>query len=218
MREREGIVQRREEEVLRQVQRVQPRHDAWHDAGDRADEAIVDDDEARDDRSRWLCREGARAVKPFIAATLCMVVVAACAMGGAKRSAAPAAMTSQQPPTMAGGSPDMASPKAQLDDLYARVEQERQSMQLPEPQVESGTPATPMATEPMPTSATDKTCKPAPSETCTNSCKLSDSICSNTDKICKIAGELAGDQDAADKCTKATKTCKTSHEKCCSCT
>ncbi|HSD86743.1 MAG TPA: hypothetical protein VLB44_04485 [Kofleriaceae bacterium] len=158
-------------------------------------------------------------MKPFIAATLCMVVVAACAAGGAKRSAAPAPQsTATEPPPIAqGGSPDMASVKGQLDGLYAKVEQERQSLQLAEPQIEAGTAPVAMATEPMPTSTTDKTCKPAPSETCTSSCKLSDSICTNTDKICKLAGELAGDDDAAAKCTKATKTCKSSHEKCCSC-
>lgn len=150
-------------------------------------------------------------MKPLIAAGLCMVVVAACASSKMAARSAP-----QQAPTMAGGSSDNASPKQQLDDLYAQVEQERQSMQLAEPQIESGSAATPMTAEPTPRS-TDKTCKPAPSETCTSSCKLSDSICGNTDKICKLAGELAGDQDAADKCTKATKTCKTSHEKCCGC-
>jgi len=152
-------------------------------------------------------------VKPFIAAALCMVVVAACAAGGKQSARAPGETS---PPTMAGGAP-AGSPKDELDSLYAQVEQERQSMQLAEPQIESGTAPMAMATEPMPTSTTDKTCKHGSSETCTSSCKLSDSICTNTDKICKLAGELAGDDDAAAKCTKATKTCKSSHEKCCSC-
>jgi hypothetical protein len=197
------------------------RGEAGHDTGGRAGgEARDRDDEARDDGSSGLCHDddqGARAVKPLIAAALCMVVVAACAAGG-KRAATSTAPESTQAPTMAGGSPDMASPKQQLDMLYDELEQERQSLQLPEPQIESGTaPPMPMATEPMPTSTTDKTCKHAPSETCTTSCTLSDKICDNREKICKLAGELAGDQDAADKCTKATKTCKSSHEKCCGC-
>ena len=154
-------------------------------------------------------------MKKFLAATLCMFVVAACAMGGAKKSA----MTAQPPQAVdAGGapSPNYASPKDQLDALYAQVEQERQDMQLPEPQMAGPKPAAPMST-PMQTSKTDTTCKPAPSETCQTSCKLSDSICDNTTKICKLAEELQPDDDAAAKCEKSTKTCKTSHEKCCGC-
>lgn len=154
-------------------------------------------------------------MKKFLAATLCMFVVAACAMGGSKKSA-----MSPQPPMAvdAGGAPSMTSgsPKDQLDALYAQVEQERQRMELPEPQMAGATPAAPMAT-PMQTSKTDTTCKPAPSETCQTSCKLSDSICDNTTKICKLAEELQPDDDAAAKCEKSTKTCKSSHEKCCGC-
>jgi hypothetical protein len=154
-------------------------------------------------------------MKKFLAASLCMFVVAACAMGGSKKSAMVA--PPQAADTSAGGAPAPGgSPRDQLDALYAQVEQERQEMQLPEPMMAGAKPATPMAT-PMQTSKTDTTCKPGGSETCQTSCKLSDSICDNTTKICKLAEELQPDDDAAAKCEKSTKTCKTSHEKCCGC-
>jgi hypothetical protein len=138
-----------------------------------------------------------------------MVIVAACAMGGKKAAMAPSEAQTQQ--TMPATN---ESAKSELDRLYAQVEQERQSMQLAEPMVSPGA-AMPMTAQP--TTATDNTCRPAQSETCTSSCKLSDSICTNAGKICKLANELAPDEDAAAKCVKADKTCKTAHDKCCSC-
>jgi hypothetical protein len=153
----------------------------------------------------------------YLAALLCMFAIAACAMGGAKQSArAPSTMESGAPPQSMQTAPDRASPKEELDYLFAQVEQQRVAMQLGEPQIEPGSQATPMTT-PMPTSKTDPTCKKAASETCQTSCTLSDSICENTDKICKLAADLQPDDDASTKCAKATKTCKSSHEKCCSC-
>jgi len=154
-------------------------------------------------------------MKKFLAASLCMFVVAACAMGGAKKSAFVERPSTQTPGE--AGAPNYASPKDQLDRLYAQVEEDRQHMELPEPQAEAGTPAMPVSSAPSQTSKTDPTCKPAPSDTCQTSCKLSDSICENTDKICKLASELQPDDDATAKCTKSTKTCKSSHQKCCGC-
>jgi hypothetical protein len=153
-------------------------------------------------------------MKKFVAASLCMFVVAACAMGGAKKSAM------QAPPTMqsdAGGAPSVVSgsPKEQLDALYAQVEQERQQMKLPEAQLDPGQSAIPMA-EPARSPQTDATCKPAPSDTCNTSCTLSGSICKNKDRICDLAKDLA-DDDSIGKCNKAAKTCKTAADKCCNC-
>ncbi|HTL33935.1 MAG TPA: hypothetical protein VL326_12460 [Kofleriaceae bacterium] len=157
-------------------------------------------------------------MKKYIAASLCMFVVAACAMGGSKKSAMMAPPTATDGGGPAGAQPDMAgmSPKQELDARFAQLEQERQQMQLGEPQVQAGAPAEPLAATAQ-WSKTDATCKPAPSETCQTSCKLSDSICDNATKICKLSDELQPDDDAAAKCAKSTKTCKTSHEKCCGC-
>jgi hypothetical protein len=141
-------------------------------------------------------------------AALALMLIAACAMGGAHKAAQAPVEATQA--TM----PATDSKKAELDQLYAQVEQERESMQLAEPMYSPGTPM-PMA-EP-PTMQTDNTCKPAQSETCTSSCKLSDSICTNAGRICKLAKDLEPDEDAAAKCVKASKTCTTAHDKCCGC-
>jgi hypothetical protein len=75
-------------------------------------------------------------------------------------------------------------------------------------------PATPMATIPL---STDASCKPAKTERCQGSCKLSDSICTNSSKICELAQDLAGDGWAATKCARAKQTCDAAHDTCCSC-
>lgn len=143
-------------------------------------------------------------------AALALMLVVACA--GAQKSAAPAPREATMP---VAGSAASASPKAQLDELYAQVEQERAALGLPEPMAGVLSPATPMGDHP--TTQTDAACHPAQSETCTSSCKLSDSICTNADKICKLAKDLEPDADAAAKCEKAGKSCTAAHDKCCGC-
>ena len=64
----------------------------------------------------------------------------------------------------------------------------------------------------------DNTCKPANSDTCTRAARCRLDSARTPTRICrKLADELQPDNDAAAKCEKATATCKTSHEKCCSC-
>lgn len=139
-----------------------------------------------------------------------LMFVVACAMGGAQKAAAP---REQAMPSVASTAP--GSLKADLDQLYAQLEQDRESMGLEEPMAIATPAPIPMATHP--TTQTDAACHPAKSETCDSSCKLSDSICTNADKICKLAKDLEPDADAAAKCEKADKTCKTAHDKCCGC-
>ena len=56
------------------------------------------------------------------------------------------------------------------------------------------------------------------SDTCSESCKLSGSICENAAKICDIAKQLGGtDAYANDKCASGNASCDASHAKCCSC-
>jgi hypothetical protein len=138
-------------------------------------------------------------------AAFALMLVVACA--GAQKSTAPA------PQAMPSVTP--SSPKAELDQLYAQIEEERAKMGLPEPMANAQPGAIPMGEHP--TTQTDAACHPAESETCTSSCTLSDSICTNADKICKLAKDLEPDADAAAKCEKADKTCKTAHDKCCGC-
>ena len=157
-------------------------------------------------------------MKKYLAAVLAMSVIAACA-GGMKASRAPTTSPAETgaPPQMGSqAAPDHASPKDELNYLYAQVEQEREQDHVAEPQVASGSEILPFATEPDRTPKTDPTCKPAPSDTCNTSCTLSGSICKNKDRICELAKDL-GDDDSIGKCNKAAKTCKTSADKCCSC-
>jgi hypothetical protein len=144
-------------------------------------------------------------VKALLAAACCMAV-AACAMGGKAKSAAPESTAA---------SPMPASPREQLEQLEAQIEASRTELQLEaptEPQIQSA-PAQPMGVVP---ATDDPTCRPAKTETCTTSCTLSDSICSNADKICNIAKDL-GDAWASGKCAKANSTCEASRAKCCGC-
>ncbi|HUS27087.1 MAG TPA: hypothetical protein VMZ53_01210 [Kofleriaceae bacterium] len=155
-------------------------------------------------------------MKQFIAASLCMVLVAACAAGGAQKSARVAS-----PPQSADaqGSPvptNTMSAKDELDALFLAVERDRQVDQLPEAELDPASASTMPMAETNRSPKTDPTCKPAPSETCNTSCTLSGSICTNKDRICELAKDL-GDADSIGKCNKATKTCKTAADKCCSC-
>jgi hypothetical protein len=64
----------------------------------------------------------------------------------------------------------------------------------------------------------DPTCKVGASETCQDSCKLSDSICRNADRICILAKEIGGtDAYANETCVRGNASCKASRERCCGC-
>jgi len=64
----------------------------------------------------------------------------------------------------------------------------------------------------------DATCKPAASDVCTQSCELSDSVCTNADKICDLAKQMGGaDAYANEKCQRGNESCKRTRERCCGC-
>jgi hypothetical protein len=64
----------------------------------------------------------------------------------------------------------------------------------------------------------DKTLPKEPStETCQDICNLKDAICDNAQSICRIAGDLAGDAWADEKCKSAKASCKEATQKCCQC-
>lgn len=139
--------------------------------------------------------------------------------GASKRpSASP--MTSPADTSQAGTSPAESlgrDPKAEIEELSAKVDAQRSELGLAEPAPMSpgAEPATPMATIPL---STDASCKPAKTERCQGSCKLSDSICTNASRICELAKDLITDDGwAANKCARANKTCEAAHDSCCSC-
>jgi hypothetical protein len=70
----------------------------------------------------------------------------------------------------------------------------------------------------IPSSQADPACKPGASETCGDSCKLADSICDASDRICRIATELGGnDRYANDRCASGQASCTAAHARCCGC-
>jgi hypothetical protein len=66
--------------------------------------------------------------------------------------------------------------------------------------------------------STDASCHPAATQTCTDSCKLSDTICVDAAKICDIAGKLPTDTWAAGKCDSGKASCGDANKSCCACT
>jgi hypothetical protein len=53
--------------------------------------------------------------------------------------------------------------------------------------------------------------------TCRDVCNISEAICDNAESICRIAGQLAGDSWAQEKCENAKASCKEATERCCKC-
>jgi hypothetical protein len=52
---------------------------------------------------------------------------------------------------------------------------------------------------------------------CRDSCTLATSICSNAERICRLAEDLAGDDWAAGKCSDAAGVCRQATADCCDC-
>ena len=113
------------------------------------------------------------------------------------------------PPPPGGGA------HGQIEQLEAEIAASRTQLELAEPTDPElqGVPAEPLSKPP---ALQDPQCKPAKTETCTTSCTLSDSICGNAEKICKLAVQI-NDDWARGRCAKANKTCEASRTKCCGC-
>ncbi len=75
------------------------------------------------------------------------------------------------------------------------------------------------AARPMTMDAIAKVCTPPapPTATCTDVCKLGDSICDDATRICGLADQLPGDGWAADKCAGGKASCERSRQRCCDC-
>jgi hypothetical protein len=140
-----------------------------------------------------------------------LLVVAAC--GG---SGSPARMAKPPSTTKAGGGEVLPqTPKQQIEELEAKITADSSTLELPEPTEEQllATPAQPLGTKPV---TDDPKCKPANNDACKTSCTLTNSICSNADKICQLAIEM-NDSWARGKCIKANRSCEDSKVKCCGC-
>jgi len=107
---------------------------------------------------------------------------------------------------------------AEIDSLSQQIDDARRQLSLSAPVSSTATPVPAPAPFNVPVSfKTDDKCHPAQTQSCTDTCTISDTICSNSDKICKLAAELVGDTWAAQKCDTAKQTCDAAHAKCCAC-
>lgn len=144
-------------------------------------------------------------------AVACCIALASCGM-----KQKPAAAPATAPPEATSGAPLPGDPRAQIEELDRQIDASLVELKLdePTPDMVAGAPAIPMGALP---SSQDPKCRPAPTDTCKTSCTLSDSICGNADKICRLAQDMTGDSWAQNKCAKANKTCEASRAKCCGC-
>ena len=138
---------------------------------------------------------------------LALLLLGACASAHRQSAVQPAAAPPGQ--TMPAG----GDPRSQIEQLSQQIDAQRQQMALA-----PSAHATSMSSAPIaPLSTEDATCKPAPTQTCTDSCRLSDSICDSAKKICDLAKGMPGDAWADGKCNDAKQTCSDAHTKCCGC-
>ncbi len=147
---------------------------------------------------------------------LCAVLIACAGPRASKSVEAPAAMAAET-------SPLGDSPRSQIDALDRQIDADLATLQLARPATPVGACVQPPCDpEPMATAAqppqADPSCKPGASETCKDSCRLADSICTSADRICNIAAQLGGnDAYANGKCASGTASCDAARTRCCGC-
>ncbi len=153
------------------------------------------------------------------AGALCAIAIA-CG-GSAKSSLAPAPTSAGRMPVAAG--PE-AGPRAELDELSRRIDADLAAMGLPRPAapatacIQPPCDAEAMSAGAAPAHTADPACKPAEGDVCRDSCRLSDSICDSSGRICRIAADLGGaDAYANEKCASGKASCDASRTKCCGC-
>lgn len=162
-------------------------------------------------------------MKVALGALLVAVLGAACAVaiacGGSRPrsvTAAPAAGAS----AVEGGPHGEGGPRGEIDRLDREIAGEMQKAHVPQPPTAACSGAgcaAAMSTPFVTPTTTDLQCRPATSDRCTEACALSTSICRNQQRICDLAGQLPGDDWAANKCESARASCKAAHDSCCSC-
>jgi hypothetical protein len=153
---------------------------------------------------------------------IALLLVGVSCGGGKMAGRAPTApsTTAEKAPSEAatsGGAPSIlpASPHDQIEQLEADIAAKRIELKVDEPTEQASQSASMQPLGALP-STQDPKCHPAQNDTCKGSCTLSDSICSNADKICRLAVEM-NDDWARGRCAKANKTCELSKTKCCGC-
>ena len=140
-------------------------------------------------------------------AALAVIAALAIGCGGAAKRAQKAAPSSTDSAAPTNAEP--TGPRAQIDDLMAKIRRQSQALEIP-----TAEPANPCAAGRHP-----PTGAPVPkASTCADVCRLKDSICSNSEKICTIVEEqLPDDEPAKQKCTDAENACIRAKERCTQC-
>jgi len=163
------------------------------------------------------------------AASACLLA-SACGGGYAKPTSSPASSQSRsrgmsaQPASTDGESMDSDDqdlyvdsndPRERIRQLSNSIGQMRQSQGLPfEPGQERVQMAHP---EPAPAHESTQAVRPSAPPTCQDTCTIKASICDNAAKICRLAGELGGDEWADEKCDSGKVSCSEAKESCKQC-
>jgi hypothetical protein len=154
------------------------------------------------------------------AGVLCAIAIAC---GGAKRAMAPG-VTSTAMPASPGEPGGLGGPREEIDELARKIDADLATLGLPRPaapmaaciQPPCGADALSAGTRPG--HAADPDCRPGGGDVCGDSCRLSDSICDSSGRICRIATELGGgDAYANEKCASGKASCDAARTKCCGC-
>jgi len=161
----------------------------------------------------------ARLAQPWLgllAGVLCAIAIAC---GGAKSAMAPS--TAAAPPTAAGGA---GSSRQEIDELARKIDADLDAMGIAPPAapmsacVQPPCGAEALSGAPRPAHTAEPDCRPGGGDVCRDSCRLSDSICDSSGRICRIAGELGGgDAYANEKCASGRASCDAARTKCCGC-
>ena len=144
-------------------------------------------------------------MRPRAIAAALLLAAAACSMKSPPPRTAP--------PTV--GPLDDQGKRQEITALSTQIRQWRQGASLAvEPDADSV-----LAMSEVSTADAAKACdEPAATGgTCGEVCDLGGAICDNAAAICRIAGDLAGDVWARDKCSSAKASCREAEERCCTC-
>lgn len=159
-------------------------------------------------------------MKACSVALLGLACVVAIACGGARKQSA----TAPPPAATDGGAMPgmpMAERKGEIEQLEEGIRADLARMGLPEPSPEMAPTCTDCSPVRMTNEITlhgsDATCTPGTSDTCRDSCKLADSICTSAKRICTIAAEMGDDAWASGKCLDGKGSCDRAKTRCCGC-
>jgi hypothetical protein len=111
-------------------------------------------------------------------------------------------------------------PRSEIDALDREIAAELARAQIEPPAAAtcSGASCATAMSAPFATpTPSDPACHPAAGDHCGDVCTLSSSICRNQERICDLAQQIAGDDWAANQCTRARASCQAAHDRCCSC-